>query len=107
MRIRSTRYLVQNLKSRSSQNTIKNCIGSDQRALFSTSIALSKKGSSGIRSNPKIDEFFPNVVDFPNRHIGPRKHETQVMCNELGYNVSCFQAVIIRGLIVGKKLIKF
>ena len=107
MRIRSTRYLVQNLKSRSFQITIKNCIGSDQRALFSTSIALSKKGSSGIRSNPKIDEFFPNVVDFPNRHIGPRKHETQVMCNELGYNVSFFKAIIIRGLRVLEKTYNF
>ena len=90
MRIRSTMYIVQHLKSSSFQNAIKYCIGSEQRALFSTSIALSKKGSSGIRSNPKLDEFFPNVVDFPNRHIGPRKHETQAMCNEVGYSVSYF-----------------
>ena len=91
MRIHATRYLVQNLKSSSFQDAIRHCLSREQRVLFSTSINLSRKESSSIRSNPKIDELFPNVVDFPNRHIGPRKHETQAMCNEVGFNVShCF-----------------
>ena len=73
MRIHCTRYLVQNLKSSSFQNAVKHCLGNSETALFSTSISLQRKDSSGLRSNPKIDELFPNVVDFPNRHIGPRK----------------------------------
>ena len=88
MRIHTTRYLIQNLKSSSFRDAIRHCLSGEQRALFSTSICLSRKESSSIRSNPKIDELFPNVVDFPNRHIGPRKHETQAMCNEVGFNVS-------------------
>ena len=36
----------------------------------------------------KLDEFFPEVVDFPGRHIGPRKHESRAMLKDLGYNVS-------------------
>ena len=92
MRIHCTRYLVQNLKSSSFQNAVKHCLGNSETALFSTSISLQRKDSSGLRSNPKIDELFPNVVDFPNRHIGPRKHETKAMCDELGYNVSSNKA---------------
>ena len=88
MRIHTTRYLIQNLKSSSFQDAIRHCLSGEQRALFSTSITLSRKDSSSIRTNPKIDELFPNVVDFPNRHIGPRKHETQAMCDEVGFTVS-------------------
>ena len=39
-------------------------------------------------SGEKLDEFFPEVVDFPGRHIGPRKHESRAMLKDLGYNVS-------------------
>ena len=88
MRIQSTRYLVQNLKPRSFRKAIKHCVSSEQRVLFSTSICLPRKETSSLRSTSKIDDLFPNVVDFPNRHIGPRKHETQAMVNELGFNVS-------------------
>ena len=88
MRIHTTNYLVQSLKSSSIQSAIKNGISGEHRALFSTSFCLSRKDESRIRSTPKLDAIFPNVMDFPNRHIGPRKYESKAMLNELGFNVS-------------------
>ena len=38
-------------------------------------------------SGSKLDELLPKVVDFPARHIGPRKHEAKDMLNEIGYAV--------------------
>lgn len=35
----------------------------------------------------KLDELFPTVVDFPARHIGPRKHEAKEMLELIGYKV--------------------
>ena len=36
----------------------------------------------------KLDELFPRVEDFPNHHIGPRRHEAKAMLQTLGYNVT-------------------
>ena len=35
----------------------------------------------------KLDDLFPKVVDFPARHIGPRKHEAKDMLKTIGYSV--------------------
>ena len=35
----------------------------------------------------KLDEFLPEIADFPARHIGPRKHDATAMLEELGYKV--------------------
>jgi hypothetical protein len=35
----------------------------------------------------KLDELLPRVVDFPSRHIGPRKHEAKQMLHEIGFSV--------------------
>ena len=92
MRIPNARYIVQNLKSFPVQNAVKRCVLIQHGASFSTSTCSPRKESSSIRSSPKLDDLFPDVIDFPNRHIGPRKHETKAMLNEFGYNVSthCF-----------------
>jgi len=33
----------------------------------------------------KLDTLMPATVDFPDRHIGPRKHDVQKMLKQLGY----------------------
>ena len=33
----------------------------------------------------KLDEMVPITVDFPARHIGPRKHDARAMLKQLGY----------------------
>jgi len=33
----------------------------------------------------KLDTLMPDTVDFPDRHIGPRKHDVQHMLKKLGY----------------------
>ena len=35
------------------------------------------------------------VEDFPNHHIGPRRHEAKAMLQTLGYNVSNYQIEMI------------
>jgi len=35
----------------------------------------------------RLDEFLPEIADFPARHIGPRKHDATAMLEELGYEV--------------------
>ena len=43
---------------------------------------------AAVESTPsKLDEILPEIVDFPARHIGPRKHEAKMMLAELGYEV--------------------
>ena len=95
MRFNTGRCINKSVKSFFLHDVLNRCIGSEQRALFSTSICSQRNSSSGsqkrIRSIPKLDDVFPAVVDFPNRHIGPRKHESKAMLNELGYNVSMVQ----------------
>ena len=36
-------------------------------------------------STSKLDEMVPITVDFPARHIGPRKHDARAMLKQLGY----------------------
>jgi len=36
-------------------------------------------------ASTKLDEMVPVVVDFPARHIGPRKHDARSMLKQLGY----------------------
>ena len=50
---------------------------------------------TGAHGNDKLDEIFPKVVDFPGRHIGPRKHESKAMLTELGYNVSVPRSLVV------------
>jgi len=40
---------------------------------------------SGVTGS-KLDEILPHTVDFPARHIGPRKHDVRSMLKQLGYN---------------------
>ena len=47
--------------------------------------ASSKAQPVSAMSAAKLDELFPPVVDFPSRHIGPRKHETKDMLKMIGY----------------------
>ena len=53
---------------------------------------------SAGKGDAKLDEFFPEVVDFPGRHIGPRKHESRAMLKDLGYSVS--KDLVIRPVMV-------
>ena len=43
--------------------------------------------SDGAVALTKLDEFLPEVADFPARHIGPRKHDAAAMLETLGYKV--------------------
>ena len=58
------------------------------QARLMTSFQGGRSYHTGAHGNDKLDEIFPKVVDFPGRHIGPRKHESKAMLTELGYNVS-------------------
>lgn len=45
------------------------------------------KNAIVLRSLATIKEIFPNKIDFPTRHIGPRKTEVVGMLDLLGYKV--------------------
>lgn len=36
-------------------------------------------------SASKLETLMPDTIDFPDRHIGPRKHDVQYMLKKLGY----------------------
>lgn len=40
-----------------------------------------------IRCLATVKDIFPNKVDFPSRHIGPRKTDVVEMLDLLGYKV--------------------
>lgn len=40
-----------------------------------------------VRCLATVKEIFPNKVDFPSRHIGPRKTDVVQMLDLLGYKV--------------------
>lgn len=41
-----------------------------------------------IRCLATVKDIFPNKVDFPSRHIGPRKTDVVEMLDLLGYKVN-------------------
>ena len=62
------------------------CSGCIAVPLVHRGIRLSALGSSPAQKS-KLDELFWPVVDFPSRHIGPRKHEAKDMLRTIGYEV--------------------
>lgn len=42
---------------------------------------------TSVRSLATVKDIFPNKVDFPSRHIGPRKTDVVEMLDLLGYKV--------------------
>lgn len=47
---------------------------------------------TSVRSLATVKEIFPNKVDFPSRHIGPRKTDVVEMLDLLGYKVDFSQS---------------
>lgn len=45
------------------------------------------RGVQSIRCLATVKDIFPNKVDFPSRHIGPRKTDVVEMLDLLGYKV--------------------
>lgn len=43
--------------------------------------------AQSIRCLATVKDIFPNKVDFPSRHIGPRKTDVVEMLDLLGYKV--------------------
>jgi len=58
---------------------------------FSLELSLQKKAANyGVRlmatmPTNKLDAILPPTVDFPARHIGPRKHDVRAMLKPLGF----------------------
>lgn len=55
-------------------------------------VSLLKKCYGGLtfaqtRYLATVKDVFPNKIDFPTRHIGPRKTEVVAMLDLLGYKV--------------------
>lgn len=48
---------------------------------------LWKNGVRCITQSSKSDNLFPERVDFPSRHIGPRDQDVVTMLDLLGYKV--------------------
>lgn len=49
---------------------------------------LWRNGVRCITQSTKSDSLFPERVDFPSRHIGPRDQDVVTMLDLLGYKVS-------------------
>lgn len=47
-----------------------------------------KQGVRCITQSTKSDSLFPERVDFPSRHIGPRDQDVVTMLDLLGYKAS-------------------
>ena len=64
-------------------------LGSDKllaRVLLDQSRRGHISGAVLVRlASTKLDEIVPVTVDFPARHIGPRKHDARAMLKQLGY----------------------
>lgn len=48
---------------------------------------LWKNGVRCVTQTTKSDALFPERVDFPSRHIGPRDQDIVTMLDSLGYKV--------------------
>lgn len=71
-------------------------------SLFKKSVEKLKYGSRCLSKGSKDENLFPERVDFPSRHIGPRDQDVVTMLDLLGYKVS--ENIILFKILIFKTL---
>lgn len=64
------------------QVLVRNLLAAAQRKSI---VGLNGPSALAVRYLATVTEYFPNKVDFPSRHIGPRKTDVVEMLDLLGY----------------------
>lgn len=69
-----------------SHNTISN-VRVAKKSIFGQRVILKNVARCIATHNPGSSSLFPERVDFPSRHIGPRDQDVVTMLDLLGYKV--------------------